>query len=34
MALPTRLMADMAFGEYDTNEMRYAEELMASSAPP
>jgi hypothetical protein len=28
MALPTRLMADMAFGEYDTNEMRYAEELI------
>ncbi len=28
MALPTRLVADMAFGEYDTNEMRYAEELV------
>lgn len=27
-ALPTRLVADMAFGEYDTNEMRYAEELV------
>lgn len=27
-ALPTRLIADMAFGEYDTNEMRYAKELV------
>lgn len=27
-ALPTRLMADLAFGEYDTNEMRYAGELI------
>ena len=27
-ALPTRLIADFAFGEYDTNEMRYAEELI------
>ena len=26
--LPTRLIADMAFGEYDTNEMRYAAELL------
>jgi hypothetical protein len=28
MALPTRLIADAAFGEYDTNEMRYAEVLI------
>lgn len=27
-ALPTRLIADIAFGEYDTNEMRYAAELI------
>jgi hypothetical protein len=27
-ALPTRLIADAAFGEYDKNEMRYAQELM------
>ena len=27
-ALPTRLVADAAFGEYDINEMRYAEELV------
>lgn len=27
-ALPTRLIADIAFGEYDTNEMRYADELI------
>jgi hypothetical protein len=27
-ALPTRLIADVAFGEYDTNEMRYADELI------
>jgi hypothetical protein len=27
-AIPTRLIADMAFGAYDTNEMRYAEELI------
>lgn len=27
-AIPTRLIADMAFGQYDTNEMRYAEELI------
>lgn len=27
-AIPTRLLADMAFGEYETNEMRYAEELI------
>jgi hypothetical protein len=27
-ALPTRLVADVAFGEYDTNEMRYATELI------
>jgi hypothetical protein len=28
MALPTRLIADAAFGEYDKNEMRYAQELV------
>jgi len=28
MALPTRLIADAAFGEYDKNEMRYAQELI------
>ncbi len=28
MALSTRLVADMALREYDTNEMRYAEELV------
>jgi hypothetical protein len=28
MALPTRLLADAAFGEYDKNEMRYAQELI------
>lgn len=27
-ALPTHLVADVAFGKYDTNEMRYAEELI------
>lgn len=27
-AIPTRLIADMAFGEYDINEMRYAGELI------
>jgi hypothetical protein len=27
-ALPTRLIADAAFGEYDKNEMRYAQELI------
>lgn len=27
-ALPTRLVADAAFGEYDINEMRYAAELV------
>ena len=27
-AIPTRLIADIAFGEYDTNEMRYAAELI------
>ena len=28
MALPTRLVADAAFGEYDRNEMLYAQELI------
>jgi len=28
MAIPTRLIADAAFGEYDKNEMRYAKELI------
>jgi hypothetical protein len=28
MALPTRLVADIAFGEYDINEMRYAAEII------
>jgi hypothetical protein len=28
MAIPTRLIGDAAFGEYDKNEMRYAEKLI------